>query len=104
MKEELLKEAMELARKCRESYEALKKEKISCSIQRWQELFFNFVMHSWEFIGFYKALALSDIIDSKEAEGMRNAAIPESYRLLSESGLPAEMIDFIKGLKAIDEL
>ncbi len=104
MKEELFKEAMELARKFRERCEDYESKKESISIECLQDMLLDLAKCAYEFAGFYRALVLAGIFDEEDRREIYGIIYPESDSSTLETGLAPEVINFIKGLKGLDDL
>ncbi|MDD3399571.1 MAG: hypothetical protein WC919_04895 [Candidatus Paceibacterota bacterium] len=104
MKEELLRRAVEMAKKCRKYHDEQenKKEK---SLEERMETYTCFLQSSWELIGFCRALNEVGIFDEEDIKVIWNSAFPEPEFLWeSETGLPAQIMSFIQTLEDIDKL
>jgi hypothetical protein len=106
MKEELIRRAVEMAKKCRKYHDEQedgKRELIS--LEERMETYTCFLQSSWELIGFCRALTEVDIFDEEDIRAIWNSAFPEPEFLWeSETGLPAQIMSFIQTLEDIDKL
>lgn len=98
MKGELLKEAMELAQKCRECHEEFEKEKAKedASVKRMENMLVDATRYHWALIGFCRALFKVGVFDDKDIEAIWNVVFPTEFS--------AGIKGFIEGLEGLDSI
>ncbi len=100
MKEDLIRQAVEMAKRCRKYHDEREQ-----SLEGQMEAYTGFIQSAWEFIGFCRALTEVDIFSGEDVWAIWFSAFPEpEFSQGSEEVFPSQIMSFIQTLEDVDKL